>query len=913
MKVSVTCAGCGTTFRVDAQHAGKRGKCPNSGCRQIYTVPEPEDFDLNVDSGSSRDFTATKKSLRPIPAKQAQGDLKRSDVELDSPKTPSAKKTGQRGSQSLGWGESLRAKKKKPAKNAESWLAQVNLSSFFVGFGISAALAILASFVWPQIGAKHSSAALQASTGKTAVDQFPTIAAPFMKKYCAECHDGASAEAGISFAKYSDEKTMLNDRKTWERVFNNLSQGSMPPADSVQPSEGEKGTLLDYLNERLHHIDCSQLSDPGRVTIRRLNKSEYNKTVRDLMGISFRPADDFPSDDVGYGFDNIGDVLSLPPLLMEKYLSAAEKITNEAILSFDTAHPHTREFDRESLGRSGAAGDAEEGLILLGNGEFVGDHLFPHSGQYILKTIAAEQPAGDEPSKMEYRVDGKPVTLLLVANREPQYAPYEFPIHLDRGMHTFGVAFLNDFYDEKAQDQTRRDRNLLIRKIQIVGPTEVDAAEYSAFHKSFFANFPAEGKSLADAARENLRPFMRRAFRRPVTDEEVNRFVGIAERVAGHGESFTTAMQVAATGVLVSPHFLFRIESDKNPNDSLDRHPLNDYELATRLSYFLWSSMPDDELLARADAGDLHKDDVIEQQVRRMLADSKSYALVENFAEQWLQLRILNDVTPDPTKFPEFNNELREDMKRETGYFFEHILREDRSILEFLDGAYTFANERLAKHYGINGVSGAEFRRVSVEGKGRAGLMTQGSILTLTSNPDRTSPVKRGKWVMEVILNQPPPPPPPNVPELAKTASGQPSLTLRQQLELHRQNASCASCHKVMDQLGFGIENFDAIGRWRDQEGNQPLDTRGELPGGIRFTGSTELAGVLRRKQCDFGECLAEKMLTYALGRGLEFYDRCATAKIVGSLKEREFKFSVLVTEIAKSEPFRMRRGEETK
>jgi hypothetical protein len=365
--------------------------------------------------------------------------------------------------------------------------------------------------------------------------------------------------------------------------------------------------------------------------------------------------------------------------------------------------------------------------------------------------------------------------------------------------------------------------------------------------------------------------------------------------------------------VLVSPHFLFRIESDKSPNDPADKHSLNDYELASRLSYFLWSSLPDADLFASADKGDLHTDAVLEGHVQRMLKDPKSQALVDNFAEQWLQLRILNEITPDPERFPEFSPELREDMKRETRRFFEHVMREDRSILEFLDGTYTFVNERLAKHYGLENVKGSEFQQVSLEGKNRAGLLTQASILTLTSNPDRTSPVKRGKWVMEVILDRPPPPPPANVPELEETAKAQPNSTLRQQLELHRQNASCASCHRVMDQLGFGMENFDAIGRWRETENGKPLDTTGELPGGDSFKGPVELASVLRRKQCEFGECLAEKMLTYALGRGLEYYDRCATDKIVTSMKEKNFRFSVLVAEIAKSEPFRMRRGEETK
>ena len=706
---------------------------------------------------------------------------------------------------------------------------------------------------------------------------------------------------------------MLKDRKTWERVFVMLSQGTMPPADSPQPAAHEKSKLLDYLNEKLHHIDCSQAPDPGRVTIRRLNRSEYNNTVRDLMGVTFRPADDFPSDDVGYGFDNIGDVLSLPPLLMEKYLDAAEKISRDCLLAVDTTKPAIQEFDRSSLHHGRAAHNhGNDAIIIVSAGEVFAEHQFPRSGEYVLKVSAAETPAGNEPTRMEFRVDGKAVTEFQVTQNERKYGSFEYPIHFERGSHKFEVAFLNDFYDPKAADKRRRDRNLIVRDVQIIGPQEIDTEEFPAFHRSFLASVPRPGKSIADAAREDLHPFVKRAFRRPVSDDEVNRFVRLAEKVVASGDSFAHAMQVAVAGVLVSPQFLFRLESDQNPNDTSDRHFLTDHELASRLSYFLWSSMPDDELTAHADAGDLHTDAVIEQQVRRMLTDPKSKALVDNFAEQWLHLRILNEITPDPKSFPQFNAELRDDMKRETNQFFEHVMREDLSILDFLDGSYTFVNERLAKHYGLTDIHGEEFQKVSLEGKNRAGLLTQGSILTLTSNPDRTSPVKRGKWVMEVILNQPPPPPPPNVPELSQTAKARPEMSLRQQLELHRQNASCASCHRVMDQLGFGIENFDAIGRWRDTDVGQALDTRGELPGGDTFAGPVELAGVLRRKQCEFGECLAEKMLTYALGRGLEYYDQCATAKIVKTLKERDFKFSVLVTEIVKSEPFRMRRGEET-
>ena len=759
-------------------------------------------------------------------------------------------------------------------------------------------------------------ALLVSSAGRLRADDdlYLKEVAPFAKKYCAQCHEGDEAQAGISFAKYADEKSMLKDRRTWEKIFNVLKAGSMPPADGVQPTADEKTALIAYLDDKLHRIDCTTMSDPGRVTIRRLNRAEYNNTVRDLFGIKFRPAEDFPSDDVGYGFDNIGDVLSLPPLLMEKYLTAAEKVAQEALLVIDPASAPVREFPRDQLHRSNVAYPLRDDLIMLvSNGDVYVEHDFPRSGQYILKISAGEQPAGDERSKMEFRLDDKPVQQFEVKDVDPKYEFYQVAVHVERGKHKFSVAFLNDFFNETAEDKNRRDRNLVVRDLQIMGPIAIDDSEIPVFQRAFLTSVPQEGKSVRDAARDDLRPFLRRAFRRPVTEDEINRFADLAERVAATGESFTTAMQVAVTGILVSPEFLFRVESDKNPNDADERHALSDHELATRLSYILWSSLPDQELMAHADAGDLHTDAVIEQQIQRMLRDPKSQALVDNFAEQWLQLRILNEITPDPKAFPEFNAELREDMKRETSHFFAHVMREDQSILELLNATYTFVNDRLARHYGIDGVVGPEFRKVPLEGKNRAGLLTQASVLTLTSNPDRTSPVKRGKWVMEVLLNQPPPPPPPNVPELKATAQAQPNLTLRQQLELHRSNAWCASCHRVMDQLGFGIENFDAIGRWRDVDGNQPLDTRGELPGGGTFNGPLELTQVLRGKQTEFADSLTEKMLTYALGRGLEYYDRCTTAKIVESLKGRDFKFSVLVTEIAKSEPFRMRRGEDAK
>jgi hypothetical protein len=352
------------------------------------------------------------------------------------------------------------------------------------------------------------------------------------------------------------------------------------------------------------------------------------------------------------------------------------------------------------------------------------------------------------------------------------------------------------------------------------------------------------------------------------------------------------------------------VERDLRPDDPAAVHELADYELASRLSYFLWSSMPDDELLAAAASGKLHEEATLQQQVRRMLADPKAEALVHNFVMQWLNLRLLDGVTPDPKVFGDFSDDLKRDMRRETELFCQAIIREDRSVLDFLDGDFTFVNDRLARHYGIADVSGSEFRRVSLGGTSRAGVLTQASILTLTSNPGRTSPVKRGKWILENVLGTPPPDPPPDVPDLEATQKASPNASLRQQLEIHRQNAVCASCHKTMDALGFGFENFDAIGRWRDKDGQLAIDTSGILPGGAKFSGALELAQVLKRRKREFGRCLAEKMLVFALGRPLAPYDKCAIDGIVDKLEQGQYRFSALVVEIAKSDPFRKRRGE---
>lgn len=585
---------------------------------------------------------------------------------------------------------------------------------------------------------------------------------PLLAKYCTNCHGGERPRADLSLTKYKDADAVMRDRKVWEKVILHVRAREMPPENKPQPTPAEAQLLTLWIEAQLARVDCTKDRDPGRVTLRRLNRAEYNNTIRDLVGVDFQPAEDFPADDVGYGFDNIGDVLTLPPILLEKYLAAAEKIVEKVW----------------------ADADARRRLMIV-------------------------RPPRD-------------------------------------------------------QDPT-------------------------------------------DAGRKILENFASRAYRRPATEEEVTRLLRFVQLARKNGDRFDTGIQLAVQAVLVSPHFLFRIETDPRPGTGPAVRSLNDWELATRLSYFLWSSMPDDELFTHAKKGTLRKDGNLEAQVRRMLKSPKARALGENFAGQWLQLRNLKTLTPDPGTYPTFDEPLRNAMQKETELFFEAIVQEDRSVLDFLDADFSFLNERLAKHYGVAGVKGDQFRRVTLKDGPRGGVLTQASVLTLTSNPTRTSPVKRGKWILETILGTPPPPPPPEVPEL----DDQKELTgsLRQRMEQHRQKPICASCHQRMDPLGFGFENFDGIGGWRTKDGKEAIDPSGVLPGGEKFSGPVELKAVLKAKKDEYTRCLSEKMLTYALGRGLEHYDRCAVDDVAAALKKDQYRFSSLVLAIVQSDPFQKRKG----
>ncbi|TVS14828.1 MAG: DUF1592 domain-containing protein [Planctomycetaceae bacterium] len=606
---------------------------------------------------------------------------------------------------------------------------------------------------------------------------------PLLKQYCWDCHSPDYAAGEVDVSLFESVEAALQHRAFTAKVSEILQFGAMPPDDAAQPTEAERQLIVSWFNAVLT-VDCDQIRDPGRVTLRRLNRPEYNNTIRDLTGLELDLAADFPSDDVGEGFDNIGDVLTLPPLLLEKYLDAA--------------------------------------------------------------FVIAE----------------------LVASVESIQVP----------------------------------------PLEIVGPVDPSLRKEGLEGNHVLIAVPGDDLSPREAARQILERLAFRAFRRPVQAEEVDRLMGLVEQALDRGRPFEDAIQVGIAATLVSPHFLFRVEDDRVADPAESIRELNDFELATRLSYFLWSSMPDDELFQLASDGQLRQPSVLEAQVLRMIADPKSASLVENFAGQWLNLRNLEDVTPDPQRFPGFDAALKRAMRTETELMFETIMREDRSVAQFLTADFTFVNQQLAEHYGIDGVQGDDFQQVKLPSDQRAGLLTQASILTLTSNPTRTSAVKRGLWIMENILGTPPPDPPPNVPELEEAQEASQAATLREQLVMHRESPVCASCHIQMDELGFGFENFDPIGRWRIEDGGHPVDSSGELPDGQRFEGPIELVAILSQREQEFAKVLASRMLTFALGRGLEYYDQCAVDSIAQQMQQNDYRFSSLVLGIVTSEPFRMRR-----
>ncbi len=618
-----------------------------------------------------------------------------------------------------------------------------------------------------------------------------------------------------------------------------------------------------------------------------MNRAEYNNTIRDLVGVDFKPANDFPQDDVGYGFDNIGDVLSLPPLLLEKYLRAAESVMEEAIVSGPRPPPSHR-LDPQHLQGGNDFGNVR---VMASEGEAYGEVQIARPGRYAIRVQGYEQHAGPDFTKISLRFDGKEVSQQEVRAKSDNPGIYESTVEVAQaGPKRVAVAFLNDYYRERWVEKQHKDRpptkekviddrNFYCNYLEVSGPLGVEQPLPES-HLRIFTRKPSAGNEGV-VATELIGNFAKRAWRRPLQPTELKRLMVLFFEARAQSDNFEASIRHALTAVLVSPHFIYRNETQPDPNNPDVIREIDEYALASRLSYFLWSSMPDDELFKLAEAKKLRKS--LDAQIARMMQDPKARALTDNFAGQWLQLRNLDFIEPDREKFPAFNDDLRHDFRQETEQFFNYIVQNDQPVTDFLTADYTFVNERLAKHYGLTGVTGKEFKKVSLAGSPRQGLLTQGSILTLTSNPTRTSPVKRGKWVLENILATPPPPPPPGVPllEAGEKLTG----TLRQRMEKHRENAMCASCHARMDPIGFALEHFDGIGAFREKDGGDPVEPSGVLSSGEKITDHHDLNRILATaKNPDFLRCLSEKVLTYALGRGLEYYDKPAVDQMTREL-----------------------------
>lgn len=745
--------------------------------------------------------------------------------------------------------------------------------------------------------------ALSASRGQApATDTFVRDVQPFVQKHCVFCHDAKKESGGLDLTAFKNTSGAVQQREVWETVKERLAAREMPPKKRPQPAAEEINKVIAWIDRELARAAATMPRSPGRVTLRRLNRDEYNRTIRDLLGIDFRPADDFPTDDVGHGFDNIGDVLSMPPILLEKYLNAAEKIVTRMF----EGEPQQRAVKRIAVADlKTTAKDAEiirvrfeKAQWLATAGDVYAEADIPRDGEVLFRIrIAPRNTREREAFRLSFRVDDKEVRSQRFRTQDNNFNILETRATLTKGRHRFGVTLLNP---DESDKPVRERRGVAVAWIEVHEPLE--PRKRPAYDRVMAGNPKDESR---DRARQIVSQFSKRAWRRPVIRAEVERLMKLFDASRNSGDNFDQSMSVALQAVLVSPHFLFRVEPNRTPDRADGSYALNDWEIASRLSYFLWSSMPDDELFRLAGEGQLIDPVVRARQIQRMLNDPKAHALAENFAGQWLNLRLLATMQPSRRDYPSFSESLRTAMQKETELFFHALLIENRSLLDFLDADFTFVNERLARHYGISDVTGDEFRRVKLSDGNRGGVLTHASILTLTSNPTRTSPVKRGKWILENILGTPPPPPPPDVPDLEESREAIAKGTLRERMQLHRANPNCATCHERMDTLGFGFENFDAIGGWRSKDGKFMIDASGILPDGKKFAGPAELKKILKEnKAAEFRRCLTEKLLTFALGRGTEPADRPTVDAICRAVAADGNRMQQLVLEIVQSDAF---------
>jgi hypothetical protein len=745
------------------------------------------------------------------------------------------------------------------------------------------------------------------------------------QQYCQTCHNNRLKTGGLSLEGMSPAEAGAHS-DVWEKVVLKLRGGMMPPQGMPRPDQPTLERFTVSLEQTLNRAALAA-PDPGHKPVHRLNRTEYGNAIRDLLDLDVDVADLLPADDESHGFDNIAGVLRVSPSLLEQYLAAARQIASLAVGS-DTdvvrlAYRIPPDDSQE---------DHVEGLPLGTRGGMLFTHNFPQDAKYefnviLLRNIVGYMKGLEFAHLIEISIDGERVFATTVggdadnrasdtnmseaANKIDERLKARVPVKA--GPHMVGVTFVrrNSAESDEPLQAHERDHDLqnmngipLIDHVNVTGPFESTGPGDTPSRRRIFSCKPAAGDDAA-CARKILTTLARRAYRHPPTKDDIDPVMAMydAGRKSGNVES---GIERGLRLILANPKFLFRLESAP-ARGSVAR--VSDVELASRLSFFLWSSIPDEELLNAAAQGKLNQPAILDKQIKRMLADPKSRALVDNFASQWLLLRNLKSHVPTPGDFPNFDNELRQSFRTETEMFFEAVMREDRSVLDLLTADYTFVNERLARHYGIPNVYGSQFRRVKIANEERRGLLGQGSILTVTSQPNRTSPVLRGKWILENVLGTPPPPPLPNVPPLPDNEAGQEPKSLRARLEYHRRTPTCATCHRVMDPLGLALENFDGVGEWRVKEPGGNIDPVGQLADGSKVDGPIALRKALMRHPEMFARTITEKLMTYGLGRGMESSDMPVVRTIADNAGKQNYRFSALVLEIVKSVPFQMKKA----
>ena len=824
------------------------------------------------------------------------------------------------------------------------------LRRFLGGFGAAAAVA----FGGASAGAQPASA--------PAVESAVSPQRALLDQYCVTCHnrefvDGAdeprsrlvSQLRAVGLALDAvDVDNVAEDPEIWEAVARKLRVGAMPPQPRPRPDKAAYDGFRRWLEAELDR-SADARPDPGRTqAFHRLNQTEYRNVVRDLLDLEIDVGEWIPADAPDrFGFDNNAGALSLSPALFERYVSAARKIS------------------RLAIGRPPAGGTViathevplnliqdnqqSEDLPFGSRGGAAVRHHFPVDGEYLIKLRLRTNYVGyvrgiDQPHDVEIRLDGRRIRQFTFGGQAPgmpspisfagnirgdvEWESYtlhadddlEVRIRVDAGPHVIGVSFPRETWEEEGVLQPRQsgfalavndmpDGNPALDRVEIHGPLTVDGPGDTPTRRRLFTCTPAAEVDERPCAAEILGALARRAYRRPVSDDDVETLLDFFD-IGRRGGSFDAGIGLALERVLADPEFLYRIEQDPVDSPPGAIYEIPDLDLASRLSFFLWSSIPDDELLAAAESGALSAPEVLDRQVRRMLADPRAAALVDNFAAQWLHFRNLEGVYPDPLVFPDFDDNLREAFQTETSLFINSLIREDRSLLDLLRADYSFVNERLAVHYGIPNVYGNRFRKVTFAAGERAGLLSHGSVMTVTSYPNRTSPVLRGKWVLENLLGAPPPEPPPDVPTLEEENEAGEPLTMRQAMVRHREDPACSVCHAPMDPIGFSLENFDAIGRWRDTTAGVPVDASGKLPDGAAFEGPTGLRDLLLARPDDFVGTVTEKLMGYALGRAIEYHDAPTVRRIVREAAGDDYRWSSIVLGIVKSTAFQMRRSD---